>query len=115
MVIGGYTDPQGSRTHFGALLIGYYEGKTLKFAGKVGTGFDEALLRELHARVRSLAQEKCPFTNITQPDMRHSHWLKPRLVCQVEFAEWTRDGKLRQPVFLGLREDKAASEVVRES
>jgi bifunctional non-homologous end joining protein LigD len=126
MVIGGFTDPEGSRHHFGSLLIGYYEKGELFCAGKVGTGFDDALLRSLSAQFKSLAVSGCPFKNlpekktgrygagITVAEMRRCHWLKPQLVCQVKYAEWTRDEKLRQPVFLGLRDDKAAKEVVRE-
>lgn len=125
-VIGGYTDPEGSRRHIGSLIVGYYRGRELIFAGKVGTGFTAKLLRSLHSRFRDLARETCPFTNlpmprgsrwgkaITQSEMKHCHWLDPRIVCQVKFGEWTRDGRLRQPVFLGLREDKNAREVVRE-
>ncbi len=125
-VIGGYSDPEGSRTHFGALLIGVYEGKFLKFMGKVGTGFNEALLSALHEKFLKIPAEKCPFSNlpenrsgryrsgITAPEMKRCHWVKPEIVCQVKFSEWTRDGKLRQPVFLGLREDKEAREVARE-
>jgi bifunctional non-homologous end joining protein LigD len=127
MVIGGYTDPTGGRHHFGALLLGYYENKKLRFAGKVGTGFDEPRLDDLHSRFGKIASGACPFANLpersrarfgtslTAAEMRRCHWVKPRLVCQVKYSEWTRDGKLRQPVFLGLREDKAAAEVVRES
>ncbi len=125
-VIGGYTDPEGSRTHFGALLVGYYEGGTLKFAGKVGTGFDRLGLRLLHGKFEKIGSEECPFVNLpeakgsryspglTAAEMKRCHWLKPKLICQIRFSEWTRDGKLRQPVFLGLREDKDAKEVVRE-
>ncbi len=125
-VIGGYTDPEGARESFGALLMGYYEKKQLRFCGKVGTGFDTKLLRELMNRFRPLATEQCPFVNLPErgpgrgrgmlgvTEMKRCHWLEPELVCQVKFGEWTRDGKLRQPVFLGLREDKDAREVVRE-
>ncbi len=125
-VIGGYTDPEGSRSSFGALLVGVYEKKKLRFSGKVGTGFNTASLRALHARMRGLERKECPFANLPEPragrygagvtaaEMRRCHWLKPELVCQVKFTEWTRDGKLRHPVFLGLREDKPASRVVRE-
>jgi bifunctional non-homologous end joining protein LigD len=127
MVIGGFTDPEGTRAHFGSLLIGYYDKGALVCAGKVGTGFDEALLTALAKRFASLGRRACPFKNlpqkktprygagITAGDMKHCHWLEPKLVCQVRFSEWTRDGKLRQPVFLGLREDKAAQEVIRET
>jgi len=126
-VIGGYTAPQRSRQHFGSLLIGYQEKNGLHFAGKVGTGFDDALLESLHARFNALAISNCPFENlpkkktgrysqgITVAEMKRCHWVKPSLVCQIKFSEWTRDGKLRQPVFLGLRADKDAGEVVRET
>lgn len=125
-VIGGYTEPQGSRSHFGALLVGYYEGGRLKFCGKVGTGFNENLLQSLHQRLTALQVKDCPFVNLPEPrgsrysprittgEMKKCHWAEPQLVCQIAFAEWTRDDKLRQPVFLGLREDKGAPEVVRE-
>jgi len=125
-VIGGYTNPEGARKHFGALLIGFYANKQLKFCGKVGTGFNAALLKSLYTRFKTLAQDECPFVNlpeqragrygagVTKAEMGRCHWLVPKLVCQVKFSEWTRDEKLRQPVFLGLREDKAATEVVRE-
>lgn len=127
MVIGGYTPPEGTRKHFGALLVGYYRGKDLQFAGKVGTGFDTASLKSLHQKMRALHRATCPFANlpekqqgrwrqnITPREMKRCHWITPALVCQVRFGEWTRDGKLRQPVFLGLREDKEAREVVRET
>jgi bifunctional non-homologous end joining protein LigD len=126
MVIGGYSPPGGSRQHFGALLVGFFEKKQFIFAGKVGTGFNDKLLKELHSRFRDIEIPQCPFSNlpekktarygqsITASEMKKCHWLRPELVCQVKFAEWTRDGKLRQPVFLGLREDKAAEDVVRE-
>ena len=126
-VIGGYTPPAGSRTHFGALLVGYYAGGKLLYAGKVGTGFDRRKLAELHARFARRRRATCPFANLPATDrprfgaamnaaaMRRVHWLKPELVCQVRFAEWTEDGRLRQPVFLGLRKDKAAQDVVREA
>jgi bifunctional non-homologous end joining protein LigD len=125
-VIGGYTPPGGSRKHFGAVLVGYYEGKRLLFAGKVGTGFNAKSLAALHKRFAGERREACPFADlpskqagkwlqgITPAEMRKCTWLNPRFVCQIKFAEWTRDGKLRQPVFLGLREDKKASEVTRE-
>lgn len=126
-VIGGYTPPAGARKYFGALLVGYYEKKKLLFAGKVGTGFDSKMLASLHARMRRLATDKCPFADlpskqggqwvqgITPGMMRKISWVEPELVCQVKFAEWTRDLKLRAPVFLGLREDKSAAQVRRET
>jgi bifunctional non-homologous end joining protein LigD len=125
-VIGGYTPPEGSRHHFGALLVGYYEKGKLQFAGKVGTGFNTALLKSLHQQMRVLERATCPFANlparsqgqwkqnITPSEMKQCRWVEPKLVCQVRLMEWTRDGKLRHPVFLGLREDKDAREVVRE-
>lgn len=120
-VIGGYTAPKGARDHFGALLVGCYEGERLRFAGKVGTGFDQALLKELHGKFATLVRPECPFSNLpergglTRSEMRHCTWLKPQLVCQVRFTEWTRDDHLRQPVYLGLREDKKPEEVHRDS
>ncbi|MEP6936567.1 MAG: non-homologous end-joining DNA ligase [Chthoniobacterales bacterium] len=125
-VIGGYTPPAGARRHFGALLVGYYDAKKLLFAGKVGTGFDNKLLAKLHAQFREETRDDCPFADlpskqggqwvqgITPAMMRRCHWVNPVFVCQVKFAEWTRDAKLRQPVFLGIREDRKAMEVRRE-
>ncbi len=126
-VIGGYTDPRGSRSHFGALLVGYYEGGRLVFAAKVGTGFDQKLLGSLYRRFQPLVRSDCPFANLPEKrgsgrfgaglaaaEMRRCTWLEPRLVCEVRFAEWTRDHHLRQPAFLGLREDKSPKDVVRE-
>lgn len=125
-VIGGFTPPKNSRPHFGAILVGYYDGKELKYAGKVGSGFDHAGLKSLHEQFARRAVEKSPFvdlpssrrsrfgTGMTATAMREVTWLKPELVAQVRFTEWTDDGMLRHPVFLGLRKDKAAREVVRE-
>ena len=125
-VIGGYSDPTGGRQHFGALLLGYYESRKLRFCGKVGTGFNDATLRSLRTKFRELESTECPFANLpesrsgrfgsgmTRAEMRRCHWLKPELVCQVRFSEWTDDFRLRQPVYLGLREDKDPLEVVRE-
>jgi bifunctional non-homologous end joining protein LigD len=125
-VIGGYTPPAGTRKYFGALLVGYYEKKKLLFAGKVGTGFDEKMLAALHKRFQGEARESCPFADlpaklggawvqgITPGMMRKISWVNPVFVCQVKFAEWTRDAKLRAPVFLGLREDKSPGAVKRE-
>ena len=127
MIIGGYTNPEGTRKYFGAVLVGYFEKNKLRFGGKVGTGFNEAWLKRLSAMFGKLALQRCPFGNlpekrngrygqgITPSKMKLCHWVKPSLVCQVKFAEWTNDGKLRQPVFLGLREDKDPKEVVRET
>jgi bifunctional non-homologous end joining protein LigD len=114
LVIGGFTPPQGSRERFGALLVGYYEDGELRFAGKVGTGFSEKTLAGLGDRLERLEIESSPFERGGgQP--RNARWVKPQLVGQFAFSEWTRDGKLRHPRFLGLREDKRPAEVVRES
>jgi len=112
-VVGGYTDPKGSRTGFGALLVGVYEAGKLKFAGKVGTGYDTAMLRSLHSQLSKLETQAAPFARNDLPS-RNVHWVAPKLVAQIAFGEWTRDGKLRQPRFLGLRDDKEAKDVVRE-
>jgi bifunctional non-homologous end joining protein LigD len=114
LVIGGYTAPKGSRTEFGALLVGYYDERgKLSYAGKVGTGFDQHTLRELGARLRELEQDESPFEPF-KPIPPGTHWVRPELVAQIGFAEWTRDGRLRHPRYLGLRDDKPAREVVRE-
>jgi len=114
-VIGGYTDPQGSRSGFGALLLGVYDGSDLRYCGKVGTGFDEALLATLAARLAKLAVEKPAFVDPpTGAEGRRAHWVRPELVGEVSFTEWTRDGTLRHPSFQGLRGDKRARDVVRE-
>jgi bifunctional non-homologous end joining protein LigD len=113
-VIGGWTDPQGSRIAFGALLLGYYEGDAFVYAGKVGTGFDERTLRSLGRRLAALEQPRSPFQRGTVRE-KNVHWVRPELVAQVGFTEWTRDGLLRHPRFQGLRTDKAATEVVRET
>jgi bifunctional non-homologous end joining protein LigD len=127
LVIGGYTEPEGSRKYFGALLVGFYEGKKLKFAGRVGTGFSEKRLSTLFSELSKIRIESCPFYNLpaasrnrwdqglTAAEMKRCHWVKPVMVCQTKFTEWTRDDRLRQPVFLGIREDKNATEVVRET
>jgi DNA ligase D-like protein (predicted ligase) len=112
LVIGGFTDPQGARHGFGALLLGYHEDGGLKYAGKVGTGFDEKLLTSLHARLRQRETTRSPFAGPV-PE-RGAHWVRPDLVAQIGFSEWTRDGRLRHPRFAGLREDKKAADVVRE-
>src|ERR1700730_17869728 len=126
-VIGGYTPPAGSRKHFGAILVGYYEGGKLKFAGKVGSGFTSKSLSTLHKKFREEERNDCPFVDlpskqngkwvqaITPSMMKKMHWVNPKYVAQIKFAEWTRDQKLRQPVFLGLRDDKKPRQVVREA
>jgi len=113
LVIGGYTAPQGSRTDFGALLVGYFEDGTLRYAGKVGTGFDQETLRDLGRRLRDLERDAPAFVDV-HPIPRGTHWVQPELVAQIAFTEWTRDGRLRHPRFLGLRSDKPARDVVRE-
>ncbi|MDX1380427.1 MAG: hypothetical protein R3233_04860, partial [Xanthomonadales bacterium] len=113
LVIGGYTDPKGSRTGFGALLLGYYEKDKLRPAGRVGTGFDDELLRELHERLQTLERKTAPFEPAPESGA-DVHWVRPELVAEIGFTEWTDDGRLRHPRFLGLRPDKAAEDVVRE-
>ena len=112
LVIGGYTAPRGSREDLGALLLGYHAGRALRYAGKVGTGFTRETLRDLAGRLAPLRRDTSPFADPVRE--RDTTWVEPELVAQVGFSEWTRDGRLRHPRFLGLREDKAASEVVRE-
>lgn len=114
LVVGGYTDPQGSRIGFGALLVGYHDGADFVYAGKVGTGFTTSVLNDLHARMRVLEQPTSPFTRGRVRE-RDVHWVKPKIVAQIGFTEWTRDGRLRHPRYTGLRDDKAAAEVVRET
>ena len=113
-VIGGFTDPQRSRVGLGALLLGYYDGGELVYAGKVGTGFDNATLLRLHDRLARLERDDPPFTGGRLPPRRGVHWVEPRLVGEVGFSEWTSDGELRHPRFQGLRDDKEPRDVVRE-
>jgi len=113
LVIGGFTAPRGSRAHFGALLVGCYEKGELRYAGKVGTGFGREELERLGGRMRELEQARPPFADV-HPVPRDARWTRPELVAQVAFSEWTRDGRLRHPRYLGLRDDKPAAEVVRE-
>ncbi|MDO8107854.1 non-homologous end-joining DNA ligase [Isoptericola sp. b441] len=112
LVIGGFTEPQGSRTGIGALLLGYQGQDGLRYAGRVGTGFDEATLTELSDELGGRERPTSPFTDA--PDGPGTHWVRPDLVCQVAFTEWTSGGRLRHPRYLGLREDKRAQDVVRE-
>ena len=115
-VIGGYTDPRGARTGFGALLLGYYDPqRRLTYAGKVGTGFDDQMLRSLHDDLTRLERKDPPFERGNLPRPAGVHWVEPRLVAQVGFSEWTTDGMLRHPRFQGLRRDKPPDEVVRET
>jgi bifunctional non-homologous end joining protein LigD len=113
VVIGGFTDPEGSRIGIGALLGGVYENGQLLYAGKIGTGFSSQTLRDLKRRLEPLEQTTCPFA-MRPTGVARAHWVKPELVAQVTFTEWTADGKMRHPSFKGLREDKPAAEVVRE-
>jgi bifunctional non-homologous end joining protein LigD len=113
-VIGGWTDPKGSRTGLGSLLLGVHNADgALVYAGKVGTGFNDRSLRELHDKLKNLATDKRPFKGPT-PGERHVHWVKPKLIAEVSFSEWTRDGHLRHPVFHALRTDKPARAIIRE-
>ena len=114
LVIGGYTEPGGGRHDFGALLLGYHDGAHFVYAGKVGTGFDTPTLRDLGARLRSRACDEPPFTR-GAPPTAGVHWVRPELVCEVAFTEWTRAGRLRHPRYRGLRTDKDAADVVREA
>jgi bifunctional non-homologous end joining protein LigD len=107
-VVGGYTPPQGSRTELGALLVGLYDGGTLRYTGKVGTGYTQETLRDLGAKLKRLRRETPPFD--PPPRIGDAIWVEPRLVAQIAYAEWTADGKLRQPAFLGLRADKDPKE-----
>ena len=109
-IIGGYTEPAGSRKYFGALLLGAYKQGVLRYVGKVGTGFNEKTLLSLFHKFKPLVRKESPF--VPPLRMKNATFLSPELVAQISFTEWTSDGKLRQPVFLGLREDKSPREVV---
>ena len=125
-VIGGYTEPKGGRSHFGALLVGTFEEGRLQFCGRVGTGFNERVLSLLRERMDKLRTTESPFFNLktvkagrlfgglTASELKGCVWITPELVCEVQFSEWTEDGVLRHPSFLGLREDKPAAEAHRE-
>jgi ATP-dependent DNA ligase len=115
LVVGGFTDPRGERRGLGALLLGYFDGEEFVFAGKVGTGFDTQQLVELRARLDEIEIAKSPFTKAAGLPRIGAHWVRPEIVVQVAFIEWTVHGKLRHGRFLGLREDKTAREVVRET
>jgi DNA ligase D-like protein (predicted ligase) len=112
LVVGGFTAPKGSRTDLGALLVGHFENGRLRYAGKVGTGFTRETLRDLAGLLEPLRREDSPFADTVKE--RDVTWVQPRLVAEIGFSEWTRDGRLRHPRFLGLRDDKPAEEVVRE-
>jgi bifunctional non-homologous end joining protein LigD len=112
-VIGGYTEPGGRRMGFGALLLGYYEGSRLIYAGKVGTGFDDETLEDLGDRLASRKRKTSPFADKERPE-KGEHFVTPEMVCEVIFTEWTEEGRLRHPRYLGLRDDKPTENVVRE-
>jgi len=114
LVVGGFTDPQGGRVGLGALLVGYFENDEFVFAGKVGTGFDTRLLLDLRARLDTLELPKSPFTKAVGLPRIRAHWVRPEIVVQVAFIQWTTHGKLRHSRLLGIRTDKSAREVVRE-
>jgi bifunctional non-homologous end joining protein LigD len=113
-VIGGYTAPQGTRAHFGALHLGLYDRGELVYVSKVGTGFDVRTLKDISGKLRRLERPTSPFVRGT-PAGRDHHWVEPRLVCEVRFTEWTADGGLRHPIFMGLRTDRKPEEIQREA
>jgi bifunctional non-homologous end joining protein LigD len=125
-VIGGYTQAERSRKYFGALLVGIYENNRLKFAGRVGTGFSQNALSSLYTELENIQVRDCPFYNLPAPgrsrwdqgltaiEMKRCRWVKPKMVCRVKFVEWTRDDRLRQPVFLGLTNAKHPAEVLKQ-
>ncbi|HKK17616.1 MAG TPA: non-homologous end-joining DNA ligase [Opitutales bacterium] len=113
MVIAGYTDPEGGRLGFGALLLGFYRDDKLIYAGRVGTGFDDDFLKSFHAELKKLERKTSPFADY-DPEDSSIHWVRPEYVGEIGFTEWTRENRLRHPRFLGLREDKEASSVVKE-
>jgi ATP-dependent DNA ligase len=112
-VVGGFTDPQGGRVGLGALLVGYFEGDDLVYAGKIGTGFDTKLLLDLRARLDAMAVPAAPFTKATGLPRLRMHWVRPEIVARAAFIEWTGDNKMRHPRLLGVRFDQAAREVAR--
>lgn len=114
LVIGGFTDPRGQRVGIGALLVGHFDGDDFVFAGKVGTGLDSKLLLALREQLDALEQDAPPFTKATGLPRAHVHWVRPQLVVEVAFMEWTGHGKLRHPRLVRLRDDKPAREVTRE-
>jgi ATP-dependent DNA ligase len=113
-VVGGFTDPRGARVGLGALLVGYYDDGDLVFAGKIGTGFDTKLLLDLRRRLDAVEQSQPPFTRATGLPRAGAHWVRPEIVVQAAFIEWTVHGKLRHPRLLGVRFDRDAREVTRE-
>ena len=113
VVIGGFTKPKGGRPYLGALLVGVYKKGKLVYAGHVGGGFDEEGLKEMYQKLKKIKTEACPFAEEPDPNTPVT-WVRPKLVCEVKFAEWTTDGMLRQPIFVGMRIDKSAKQVVKE-
>lgn len=111
-IICGFTEPKGTREKFGSLILGVYDQNKLRYAGHAGTGFDSLKLNRIYKKLSTLIQKKCPFSNI--PKLSNATWVKPKLVCEVKFAEWTKDGIMRQPVFIELRDDKKSEEVMKE-
>jgi bifunctional non-homologous end joining protein LigD len=116
-VVGGFTEPQRSRPKLGALHVGYYDrsGRTLHYAGLVGGGFTHDALRDMRQRLAPLERTTSPFSDRIARTPTPTHWVEPRVVVEVKFNEWTADGRLRQPVFLGIRDDKKPRDVVREA
>ena len=114
LVVGGFTDPQGARVGLGALLVGYYDGNDFVFAGKIGTGFDTKLLLDLRRRLDAIEIPASPFTRAKGLPRIRAHWVRPEIVVQVAFIEWTVHDKLRHPRLLGVRFDKNPRDVVRE-
>jgi len=112
-VIGGFTEPQGERVGFGALLLGFYDGRDLVYAGEVGTGFDDETLQDLRGRLDDLTRKTSPYDR-GEPETKQVHFVTPKLVCEVAFAEWTENNRLRHPRYKGLRRDKNAEDVHKE-
>lgn len=113
-VVGGFTEPRGTRVGFGALLIGYYDGDDFVYAGKLGTGFDTRLLLDMHAQMRAIEIDAAPFTRGSGLPKKDAHWVRPEIVVDAAFMEWTGEGKLRHPRFVRVRDDKAPRDVIRE-
>lgn len=113
-VIGGYTDPEGERIGFGALLLGYYKNDKLQYAGKVGTGYDDETLKDLHQKLCEIEKENSEFAKKKDLPSKNVHWVKPTYIAEVGFTEWTKSNKLRHPKYLGLRRDKKPEEVIQE-
>lgn len=114
LVVGGFTEPNGQRAGFGALLVGYYDGDDFHYAGKLGTGFSHKLLDELYAQMKAIEIDEPPFTTGSGLPRKDAHWVRPEIVVDAVFMEWTGDGKMRHPRFVRVRDDKAARDVVRE-